>query len=65
MFKSMKEANMNALRVWGGGLYESDTFYQLADEYGKLIHYHSERGSEKVSSIKWKKIQIPLSKTEV
>ncbi|CAO1424510.1 unnamed protein product [Diamesa serratosioi] len=32
-----KEANMNMLRVWGGGVYESNKFYYLADEYGILI----------------------------
>lgn len=26
---SSKEANMNMLRVWGGGVYESDLFYQV------------------------------------
>lgn len=28
------EANMNALRVWGGGIYEQDEFYNLADRLG-------------------------------
>ncbi|MFF1572523.1 glycoside hydrolase family 2 TIM barrel-domain containing protein [Leifsonia sp. NPDC058292] len=31
------EANMNLLRVWGGGMYESEEFYRLCDERGVLV----------------------------
>lgn len=34
---SAKEAHMNSIRVWGGGVYESDEFYDLADRHGILI----------------------------
>ncbi|KAH8354559.1 hypothetical protein KR084_011700, partial [Drosophila pseudotakahashii] len=37
LLRSAKEAHMNMLRVWGGGVYESDYFYQLADSLGLLI----------------------------
>lgn len=37
LMSAVRNANMNTLRVWGGGVYESDEFYKLADDYGILI----------------------------
>lgn len=35
--RKAKEANFNMLRVWGGGIYEADLFYELCDELGIMV----------------------------
>ena len=37
LVKSAQMANMNVLRVWGGGLYEQEYFYELCDRLGIMI----------------------------
>lgn len=36
-FDNLAGANMNFVRVWGGGIYENEEFYRQADERGILV----------------------------
>ncbi|HVZ84072.1 MAG TPA: glycoside hydrolase family 2 protein [Terracidiphilus sp.] len=37
ILESARDANMNMIRHWGGGYYESDEFYEIADELGIMV----------------------------
>ncbi len=37
LFDDIRRSNMNMVRVWGGGVYEDECFYELADSLGILV----------------------------
>lgn len=37
LVRSAALANMNMLRIWGGGIYENDTLYELCDKNGIMV----------------------------
>ncbi|HKI88418.1 MAG TPA: glycoside hydrolase family 2 protein [Draconibacterium sp.] len=37
VIETAKKSNINMLRVWGGGIYENNIFYDLCDENGILV----------------------------
>lgn len=37
LIKQCVDAHFNSIRVWGGGLYPSDDFYDACDEYGLVV----------------------------
>ncbi|HTR80106.1 MAG TPA: glycoside hydrolase family 2 protein [Bacteroidota bacterium] len=37
LLQMAKAANMTMLRVWGGGIYEQEIFYELCDRFGLMV----------------------------
>ena len=56
LVKSAVEANMNTLRVWGGGIFLPSAFYDACDELGVLV-YHDMQYAQQGHSPKATKTQ--------
>jgi beta-mannosidase len=52
MLQSAKDANMNMVRIWGGGYYETKEFYQLCDELGIMVWQDFMFGSSRQPGIR-------------
>ena len=39
LLTSARDANMNMIRIWGGGRFEYDPFYEICDELGLMIYH--------------------------
>jgi beta-mannosidase len=46
VLESAKQANMNMIRHWGGGYYETDEFYSICDELGLMIWQDFQFGND-------------------
>ena len=38
LVRSVADGGMNIMRIWGGGVYQLDAFYDAADEFGVLLY---------------------------
>jgi len=46
ILESARDANMNTIRHWGGGYYETDEFYTICDELGIMVWQDFQFGND-------------------
>lgn len=51
MLRLARDANVNLLRVWGGGLIETTEFYELCDRFGLLVWQEFAQSSSGIDSV--------------
>jgi beta-mannosidase len=51
LLRLARDANVNLLRVWGGGLIETTEFYELCDRYGILVWQEFSQSSSGIGSV--------------
>ena len=51
LLKLIRDANVNLIRVWGGGRIESETFYELTDRYGIMVWQEFPQSGAGISSL--------------
>ena len=53
LLQSVADANMNMVRVWGGGFYENEAFYDTCDRLGILVWHDLMFGCSTYPSDEW------------
>lgn len=51
MLRLVRDGGFNLVRVWGGGVIESEYFYDLCDEYGIMIWQEFPQSSSGISNV--------------
>ncbi|HEX3805943.1 MAG TPA: glycoside hydrolase family 2 TIM barrel-domain containing protein, partial [Gaiellaceae bacterium] len=51
LLRLARDANVNLLRVWGGGLIETTEFYELCDRFGILVWQEFSQSSSGIESV--------------
>ncbi len=51
MLKLAKDANVNLIRVWGGGIIEKEVFYDLCDAYGIMVWQEFNQSSSGIDNV--------------
>lgn len=51
ILSALREMNVNLIRVWGGGLIETEWFYELCDRYGLMVWQEFIQSSSGINNV--------------